>query len=108
MTSEPEVLYDLSGKRVYVAGHRGMVGTALMRRLAAEDCEILTIAREEVDLRRQDEVETWMAQAKPHAVFLAAAKVGGHPRQRHLAGRVSLRQPADRSQFDRGIQANRR
>jgi GDP-L-fucose synthase len=70
-------LYPLKGKRVWVAGHRGLVGQALVRRLAREDCEIVTVPRAEVDLRRQAEVETWVAGAKPEAVFLAAAKVGG-------------------------------
>jgi GDP-L-fucose synthase len=69
--------YSLAGKRVWVAGHRGMVGSALIRRLAREDCEILTAARGEYDLRRQDQVEAFFARAKPQAVFLAAAKVGG-------------------------------
>jgi GDP-L-fucose synthase len=69
--------YDLAGKRVWVAGHRGMVGAALVRRLEREGCEILTVTRTEVDLRRQGEVEDWMAAARPHAVFLAAATVGG-------------------------------
>ncbi len=72
-----ENLYDLKGKRVWVAGHRGLVGQALVRRLAREDCEIVTVPRAAVDLRRQAEVETWVAGAKPQAVFLAAAKVGG-------------------------------
>jgi GDP-L-fucose synthase len=69
--------YGLSGKRVWVAGHRGMVGSAIVRRLEGEGCEILTVTRGEVDLRRQEEVEDWMASARPHAVFLAAATVGG-------------------------------
>ena len=69
--------YSLKGKRVYVAGHRGMVGSALLRRLANEDCELLTIGRDQVDLRRQAEVEDWMAQEKPQAVFVPAATVGG-------------------------------
>ncbi|WP_264048696.1 GDP-L-fucose synthase [Methylobacterium flocculans] len=69
--------YDLSGKRVLVAGHRGMVGSALVRRLAAEDCTVLTPSRATVDLRRQAEVEGWMAAERPQAVFVAAAKVGG-------------------------------
>ncbi|QWW71979.1 GDP-L-fucose synthase [Rhizobium sp. WYJ-E13] len=73
----PEVIYGLAGKRVYVAGHRGMVGSAIVRRLASEGCEILTATRAEVDLRRQDQVEAWMGQNRPDAVFLAAAKVGG-------------------------------
>jgi GDP-L-fucose synthase len=69
--------YALEGKRVWVAGHRGMVGAALARRLAREICEVLVVDRQTVDLTRQEAVERWMAQARPHAVFVAAAKVGG-------------------------------
>jgi GDP-L-fucose synthase len=72
-----EILYPLKGKRVWVAGHKGMVGAGLVRRLAREGCEIIRAPRSEVDLRRQDEVERFMASARPQAVFLAAAKVGG-------------------------------
>lgn len=70
-------LYNLQGKRVWVAGHRGMVGSAIVRRLEAEHCEILTVARDEVDLRNQQQVSDWVSANKPQAVFLAAAKVGG-------------------------------
>ena len=73
----PEARYDLAGKRVYVAGHRGMVGSALVRRLAREGCHVLTATRAELDLTRQADVEAWMEKEKPDAVFLAAAKVGG-------------------------------
>jgi GDP-L-fucose synthase len=69
--------YALEGKRVWVAGHRGMVGAALVRRLAREGCEVLVADRQTVDLTRQEAVERWMALARPHAVFVAAAKVGG-------------------------------
>ncbi len=69
--------YDLKGKKVYVAGHRGMVGSAIVRRLASEGCEVLTATRAELDLTRQAEVERWMEKNRPDAVFLAAAKVGG-------------------------------
>jgi GDP-L-fucose synthase len=69
--------YDLTGKRVWVAGHRGLVGGAIAKRLADEPCEVLTAGRKQADLRRQAEVEDWMAEARPHAVVLAAAKVGG-------------------------------
>jgi GDP-L-fucose synthase len=69
--------FDLHGRRVFVAGHRGMVGAALCRRLASDGCEILTAGRDVLDLRRQEAVEDWMQAAKPDAVFLAAAKVGG-------------------------------
>lgn len=69
--------FDLAGKRVFVAGHRGMVGSAIVRRLALEDCEILTATRDELDLRVQGEVRGWFDERRPDAVFLAAAKVGG-------------------------------
>ena len=69
--------YALAGKRVWVAGHRGMVGAALVRRLGREQCEILTVERTIVDLTRQDQVVPWMSEARPQAVFMAAAKVGG-------------------------------
>ena len=69
--------YDLSAKRVWVAGHRGMVGSALVRRLASESCEIITADRATVDLTRQEAVGRWMAEVRPQAIFLAAAKVGG-------------------------------
>lgn len=69
--------YSLSGKRVWVAGHRGMVGSAIVRRLASTGCEIIEAGRDVVDLTRQAEVEAWMADAKPQVIFLAAAKVGG-------------------------------
>jgi GDP-L-fucose synthase len=69
--------FSLSGKRVWVAGHRGMAGSAIVRRLAAEDCEVLTAGRKELDLRRQERVEKWLADRRPQAVFLAAATVGG-------------------------------
>lgn len=69
--------YSLLGKRVWVAGHRGMVGSAIVRRLAPEGCEVLTAGRETVDLRRQAEVEEWMGVHRPQAVFVPAATVGG-------------------------------
>jgi GDP-L-fucose synthase len=69
--------FDLTGRKVWVAGHRGMVGSALVRRLKAENCELLTVDRNGVDLRRQDEVERWMETHRPDAVFVAAATVGG-------------------------------
>lgn len=68
--------YDLTGKRVYVAGHKGMVGSAIVRRLASEGCEILTSDRS-VDLREQALVREWYRDNRPDAVFVAAAKVGG-------------------------------
>ncbi len=71
------VLYDLAGKRVWVAGHGGMAGSAIVRRLAQEHCQVLTSTRSEVDLRRQAEVEAWMEGSRPQAIFVAAATVGG-------------------------------
>lgn len=72
-----EVIFPLEGKRVWVAGHRGMVGSAISRRLAREGCELIVAGRDVVDLGRQAEVEAFMAREKPDAIFLAAAKVGG-------------------------------
>src|SRR6201995_5841325 len=69
--------FELKGKTVFVAGHRGMVGSALMRRLARERPELLTVWSVEVDLRGQAAVNAWFAAKRPQAVFLAAAKVGG-------------------------------
>ena len=69
-------MYDLAGKRVYVAGHRGMVGAAVVRRLGSEPCSVLTAPRE-VDLREQAAVREWFAANRPDAVVIAAAKVGG-------------------------------
>ena len=70
-------LFGLEGRRVWVTGHRGMVGSALIRRLEKEACEIVTVSRQHVDLRRQAETEEWIDTARPDVVFLAAAKVGG-------------------------------
>lgn len=69
--------FILAGRRVWVAGHRGMAGSAIVRRLAREDCEIITATRSELDLLRQADVDAWMADKKIEAVFLAAATVGG-------------------------------
>jgi GDP-L-fucose synthase len=69
--------FELDGKTVFVAGHKGMVGGALVRRLAKENVELLTAGRSEVDLRDQAAVFGWFAKKRPQVVFLAAAKVGG-------------------------------
>ncbi|WP_290985130.1 GDP-L-fucose synthase [Ferrovibrio sp.] len=73
----PNAEFSLKGKRVWVAGHRGMAGSAIVRRLEQEDCEVVTAGRDQLDLRRQDAVEHWVADTKPDVVFLAAATVGG-------------------------------
>jgi GDP-L-fucose synthase len=72
-----KVDFSLSGLKVWVAGHTGMAGSSIVRRLQSETCEILTVARREVDLRRQSAVEEWMEHHRPDAVFLAAGTVGG-------------------------------
>ncbi|WP_309143617.1 GDP-L-fucose synthase [Bradyrhizobium sp. CCGB01] len=69
--------FELKGKTVYVAGHRGMVGSAIARRLAREDVQLVTVDRRELDLCNQAAVFDWFAKARPQVIFLAAAKVGG-------------------------------
>ncbi|HEY2891489.1 MAG TPA: NAD-dependent epimerase/dehydratase family protein, partial [Dongiaceae bacterium] len=73
----PAKPFDLAGRRIFVAGHRGMVGSALVRRLASEGCTTLTAGRAQVDLRRQQQVEDWMKAEQPDVVIIAAATVGG-------------------------------
>jgi len=75
--NERSPLYSLNAKRVWVAGHNGMVGSALVKRLQHEGCIVLTAPRNEFDLRRQNDVESFFATSRPQAVFLAAARVGG-------------------------------
>lgn len=90
--------YDIADKRVWVAGHAGMVGSALVRRLADEDCTVLTVSRAQLDLTRQADVESWAETNKPDLVFLAAAKVGGILANRDF--------PADFSYINQAIQTN--
>ena len=73
----PPLLFDLKDKRVYVAGHNGMVGSAIVRRLAHEGCEILTVDRQGLDLTNQQSTEDGLARMQPDAIFLAAGLVGG-------------------------------
>jgi GDP-L-fucose synthase len=76
--NKASTLYSLKGKKVWVAGHNGMVGSAIVRRLEAEaPASVLTVSRSQLDLTNQAAVRAWMAQARPDAIFLAAAKVGG-------------------------------
>jgi len=77
MASAAPLLFPLAKRRVFIAGHGGMVGSALTRRLAGIGCEVLTAGRGEVDLRRQEATETWLRAQRPDAVFVAAATVGG-------------------------------
>ncbi|HEX3504182.1 MAG TPA: GDP-L-fucose synthase [Xanthobacteraceae bacterium] len=75
--SEAPVIFDLHGKRVFVAGHAGMAGSAIMRRLQSEGCDIICATRRELDLRNSEEVDRFIAKTKPDAAFIAAGKVGG-------------------------------
>ncbi len=72
-----EIIFPLEGKRVWVAGHNGMVGGAIVRRLGGEGCEVLIADRKAVDLTNQAQTHEWVMANRPDAVFLAAAKVGG-------------------------------
>ena len=69
--------FNLAGRRVWVAGHSGMAGSAITRRLARENCELITATRSELNLLRQADVDAWMADKKIDVIFLAAATVGG-------------------------------
>ena len=80
--------FDLTGRRVWVAGHRGMAGSAIVRRLRRESCEIVTVTRSELDLLRQADVDTWMADAKIDAVISRRCDSGWHYGQRNSAGGI--------------------
>lgn len=70
-------LFDISGRRIWVAGHQGLVGRAVLRQLDPMDCEILTATKSELDLTRQSSTEDWVADHKPEVIVMAAARVGG-------------------------------
>jgi GDP-L-fucose synthase len=83
----PEPTFDIAGKRVWVAGHRGLVGSALMRRLEREPVsDVVVSPSSETDLRRQDETEAFVRRVRPDVVFLAAARVGGIEANRSAQG----------------------
>lgn len=69
--------FHLQGKKIWVAGHSGLVGEALCRRLSAEPVDVLTISRQSLDLTRQQDTENWIAINRPDAIIIAAATVGG-------------------------------
>jgi GDP-L-fucose synthase len=73
----PPPLFDPAGKRIFVAGHAGMVGSAIVRRLASERCTVLAVSRRRLDLTRQDATEGWIRESRPDAIILAAGRVGG-------------------------------
>ena len=70
-------MFELKGKRIWVAGHRGMVGSAIVRRLMTEGCDVVTATRSDLDLTNQAQVQHWVGNVRPQAIFMAAAKVGG-------------------------------
>tara|TARA_B110000908_G_scaffold80909_1_gene96957 strand:- start:9932 stop:10864 length:933 start_codon:yes stop_codon:yes gene_type:complete len=71
------MLYNLKNKRIWVAGHNGMVGSAIVRRLEQEACEVITVERDVVNLTNQGAVHDWVNAEKLDSIILAAAKVGG-------------------------------
>jgi GDP-L-fucose synthase len=71
------VQFDLANARIYVAGHAGMAGSAIVRRLEREDCKVLTADRDSLDLTRQEATESWLKENRPDVVIVAAARVGG-------------------------------
>ncbi len=70
-------MFSLENKRVWIAGHTGMVGNALVKRLRKERCRVLSVGRDELDLTNQDDVQAWLKNAKPDVIIIAAARVGG-------------------------------
>lgn len=70
-------IFPLNGLKLWVAGHTGLVGSSLLRRLKDEECEVLTVPHADLDLTRQADTEAWIGDHRPDAILLAAAKVGG-------------------------------
>lgn len=77
MASVSPVPFDLAGKRVFVTGHAGMAGSAIVRRLRQEDCEVLVAPHRELDLTRQEPTERYFSSLRPDVVVMAAGRVGG-------------------------------
>ena len=99
-------LFGLEGKRIYVAGHTGMVGSAIVRRLATIPAEIITAPRAAVDLERQDQTEDFLNAHKPDIVIVAAAKVGGiHANNAYPAEFISLNLAIARNTIDASYKA---
>jgi GDP-L-fucose synthase len=73
----PAVRFELAGKRIFVAGHTGMAGSAIVRRLRQEPCNVLVVEHSELDLTRQDQTERYLSATRPDAVIMAAGRVGG-------------------------------
>ena len=70
-------MFDISNKKIWVAGHKGMVGSAIVRRLKKENCKILKVEKKELNLLDQKSTEEWICKNKPEIIIIAAAKVGG-------------------------------
>ena len=99
-------LFGLEGKRIYVAGHTGMVGSAIVRRLATIPAEIITAPRAAIDLERQDQTEDFLNAHKPDIVIVAAAKVGGiHANNAYPAEFISLNLAIARNTVDASYKA---
>jgi GDP-L-fucose synthase len=99
-------LFGLEGKRIYVAGHTGMVGSAIVRRLATIPAEIITAPRAAVDLERQDQTEAFLNARKPDVVIVGAAKVGGiHANNAYPAEFISLNLAIARNTVDASYKA---
>jgi len=77
MASASLVPFDLAGKRIFVAGHNGMAGSAIVRRLGQEPCEVLVAERRDLDLTRQEATENYFRSTRPDVVVMAAGRVGG-------------------------------
>ena len=88
----------MNARRIWVAGHKGMVGSAIARCLAKRGDEVLKVDRDTVDLRNQAAVQAWLRQHRPHTIVLRRRKGRRHLRQRCLPRRFHLRQSGDRGQ----------
>ena len=77
MEGKLETPFQIENRKVWIAGHRGLVGGAIAKRLSRENCSIVTIDRNELDLRDQIGVKKWLEKEKPSIIIIAAAKVGG-------------------------------
>ncbi len=77
MASALSVPFNLADKRIFVAGHNGMAGAAIVRRLRKERCQLLVAERRELDLTRQEPTETYLSSVRPDVVVMAAGRVGG-------------------------------
>lgn len=102
-------IFELAGKRIFVAGHRGMVGRSVVRRLGAERCRILTADRAALDLTQQAAVQGWLREHRPEVVIVAAAKVGGiafnssHPVE-FLAENLAIALNLIRGSYEAGVE----